>query len=113
MKSLGLLLFCTSVAIAAEVESGTLSYYSPAYDGRTTFCNKTFSSAEMTAASRTLPCGTKLKVTNTKNDKSVVVTVTDRGPTIKSRGLSVTRAAASKLGFVKAGLTEAKWEVVQ
>ena len=116
MKPIFLFLACAVAApvlMAAEAETGTISYYNSAYNGRTTFCKDTFSNDKMTAAHRSLPCGTRLRVTNTKNDKSVFVTVTDRGPTIKSRGLSVTKAAASQLGFVKAGLTEAKFEVVQ
>ena len=115
LKSIPLIVVCATVPvlIAADAETGTISYYSSAYDGRTTFCKDTFSNDKMTAAHRTLPCGTRLKVTNTKNDKSVIVTVTDRGPTIKSRSLSVTKAAAQKLGFVNAGLTEGKFEVIQ
>lgn len=110
MKRIVILLAC---AFAASAETGTISYYSSAYNGRQTFCKDTFDNSKMTAAHRSLPCGTKLKVTNNKNDKSVIVTVTDRGPTIASRSLSVTKAAAQQLGFVKSGLTEAKFEVVQ
>lgn len=61
--------------------------------------------AELTAAHRTLPFGTKLKVTNQKNGKSVIVRVNDRGPFIKGRVIDLSKAAASKLGFIKSGVT--------
>lgn len=62
--------------------------------------------AAMTAAHRSLPFGTKLKVTNRKNGKSVVVVVNDRGPFIKGRVLDLSKAAANRLGFVSSGVTD-------
>lgn len=59
--------------------------------------------AAMTAAHRSLPFGTKLKVTNKKNGRSVVVRINDRGPFIKGRVLDLSKAAAGKLGFIGAG----------
>jgi rare lipoprotein A len=62
--------------------------------------------AELTAAHRTLPFGTKLKVTNQRNGKSVVVRINDRGPFIKGRVIDLSKAAANRLGFVGAGHTK-------
>ncbi|MBK8456142.1 MAG: septal ring lytic transglycosylase RlpA family protein [Phyllobacteriaceae bacterium] len=59
----------------------------------------------LTAAHRTLPLGTRLKVTNKRNGKSVIVRVNDRGPFIKGRVLDLSRGAARQLGFFKAGHT--------
>jgi len=59
----------------------------------------------MTAAHRNLPFGTKLKVTNKRNGKSVIVRINDRGPFIKGRVLDLSRAAAGRLGFIGAGHT--------
>lgn len=59
----------------------------------------------LTAAHRTLPLGTRLKVTNKRNGKSVIVRVNDRGPFIKGRVLDLSRGAARQLGFIKAGHT--------
>ncbi len=59
----------------------------------------------MTAAHRSLPFGTKLKVTNKRNGRSVVVRINDRGPFIKGRIVDVSKAAAHKLGFVRSGHT--------
>lgn len=57
----------------------------------------------MTAAHRTLPFGTKVKVTNKINGKSVVVRINDRGPFIKGRIIDVSKAAAAKLGIIRRG----------
>ncbi|EHK58735.1 septal ring lytic transglycosylase RlpA family protein [Allomesorhizobium alhagi] len=61
--------------------------------------------AAMTAAHRSLPFGTKVKVTNKKTGKSVVVRINDRGPFIKGRVIDVSKGAAQKLGFIKSGHT--------
>lgn len=83
--------------------SSICSFYGRKYDGRVTASGKRFSNNSMTAAHRTFPMGTKLKLTNLANNKSVVVTVNDRGPFVKGRDISVTRRAAQELGFVKQG----------
>lgn len=61
--------------------------------------------AAMTAAHRTLPFGSKIKVTNQRNGKSVVVRINDRGPFIKGRVIDLSKAAANELGFIRAGHT--------
>lgn len=61
--------------------------------------------AAMTAAHRSLPFGTRLKVTNRKNGKTVFVRINDRGPFIKGRVIDVSKAAARELGFVSSGVT--------
>ena len=61
--------------------------------------------AEMTAAHRTLPFGTKLKVTNQSNGKTVIVRINDRGPFIDGRVIDLSKGAANKLGFIKSGVT--------
>jgi peptidoglycan lytic transglycosylase len=99
--------------IQAAATTGVCSFYSRSYDGRTTAGGEKFSSKALTAAHRSYPMGTKLKVTNIANDKSVVVTVNDRGPFVKGRELSVTRRAAEELGFVKEGLAKVRIEQVQ
>ncbi len=93
--------------------SGVCSYYARMHNGHITAGGEKFDSDAMTAAHRTFPMGTKLKVTNLANDKSVVVTVNDRGPFVKGRALSVTRRAAQELGFIKEGLAKVRIEQVQ
>ena len=60
----------------------------------------------MTAAHRSLPFGSKVRVTNQRNGRSVVVRINDRGPFVRGRVIDVSRAAAHKLGFVSAGHTK-------
>ena len=67
----------------------------------------------MTTAHRTLPCGTKVRITNTKNGKSVEATVNDWGPATPDRIVDVSHAVAEKLDFVKQGVTTVKVEIVQ
>lgn len=94
-------------------ETGTASYYSTKCNGGTqTASGKKLMNHHNTAAHRKLPFGTKVKVTNLKNNKSEIVTITDRGPYIKGRIIDVTVGVADKLGFKKQGLTKVKLEVV-
>lgn len=66
----------------------------------------------MTCAHRQLPLGTKIKVTNLLNARSLVLKVTDRGPGVSSRVLDVSMGAAKRLGFLRAGLTPVRIQVV-
>jgi rare lipoprotein A len=92
--------------------SGVAAYYSNRFNGRKTASGQRFNNGLMTAAHNTLPFGTKVKVTNTKNKRSVVVRINDRGPTTPGRVFDLSRAAASKLGYVRSGLTEVTAEIV-
>jgi rare lipoprotein A len=91
---------------------GKAAYYSNRFNGRKTASGQRFNNAAMTTAHNTLPFGTRVKVTNTKNNKSVVVRVNDRGPSTPGRIFDLTRAAAGKLGYVRAGLADVKAEVI-
>lgn len=93
--------------------TGVCSYYARMHNGHITAGGEKFDSEALTAAHRNFPMGTKLKVTNLANEKSVVVRVNDRGPFVKGRALSVTRRAARELGFVKEGITKVRIEQVQ
>lgn len=89
------------------------SYYGPGFDGRKTASGEIFDQTKLTCAHKTLPFGTKLKVTRKNNGKSVVVRVNDRGPYAKGRVLDVSTAAAKKLGMLKAGHAEVVAEVIE
>lgn len=89
-------------------EVGPASYYARRDAGRTTASGKPYVPGKLTAASPRLPLGTKAKVTNLDNRKSVDVTVTDRGPYVRKRILDVSSAAAKKLGLKKEGVAEVK-----
>lgn len=97
-------------AKADSEQTGIASYYS---EGRATASGERFNSGALTAAHRSLPFNTKVRVTNLKNGKSVVVRINDRGPFVRGRIIDVTRAAASELGFTGHGLTKVKVAVVR
>jgi rare lipoprotein A len=64
----------------------------------------------MTAAHKTLPLGSKVKVTNLRNQRSVVVRINDRGPFVKGRMIDLSKGAAQKLGFISSGHTKVQIE---
>lgn len=78
---------------------GRASWYGPGFHGERTASGEAYDQWGLTAAHRTLPFGTRLRVTNTANGRSVVVRVNDRGPFVPGRVLDLSRAAADALGF--------------
>ena len=103
---------CVGV-VSAGTETGKASYYSTKCNGGDkTASGEKLNNSAMTAAHKTLPFGTLLRVTNLKNNKSQVVRITDRGPYIKGRIIDVTTSVAEKLGFKKDGIVTVKIEVV-
>lgn len=99
--------------INSPVRKGKAAFYSRTLEGHKTACGGRYVASELTTAYRSLPCGTKVRITNTKNGKSVVATVNDWGPTTRNRIVDVSRAVAEKLDFVKQGTTTVKVEIVQ
>jgi rare lipoprotein A len=95
-----------------ETQTGLAAVYSHRLSGHRTASGQRYNPKALTAAHQTLPFGTKVKVTNVKNGKSVVLRINDRGPTQPNRILDVSAAAAHALGFGKHGLVEVKLEVV-
>jgi rare lipoprotein A len=87
---------------SASAQCGRASWY--ALNSKTA-SGERMNPAAMTAAHRSLPFGTKVKVTNKNNGKSVVVRINDRGPFIKGRVIDVSKGAAQKLGFISSGHT--------
>ena len=74
------------------------SWYGPGFHGKRTADGSRFNMHAMTAAHKTLPFGTKVKVANPKNGRTVMVTITDRGPYTRGRGLDLSKAAAQRIG---------------
>ena len=92
-------------------EEGAASYYADSLHGNSTASGEPYDRNEMTAAHRTLAFGTKVRVTNLENGKSVVVRINDRGPHAESRIIDLSGAAAEKLGMVDAGEATVRIEV--
>jgi rare lipoprotein A len=98
------------VAGGGKTQSGMASYYGTESGSRTA-SGARYNPSAMTAAHRTLPFGTKVRVTNKRNGRSVVVRINDRGPFVRGRVIDVTPHAAGVLGF--SGLTPVSLEVVR
>jgi peptidoglycan lytic transglycosylase len=96
----------------AKRESGVASYYGSEFAFRRTSSGEMFDPHEMTAAHRTLPFGTKIRVTNLANGRRVVLRVNDRGPYRKGRVVDVSYAAARKLGFANRGIARVRIDVL-
>jgi rare lipoprotein A len=86
-------------------ERGVASYYGKGFEGRQTANGERFKSKELTAAHRTLPFGTKLRVRNISNGAEVVVRVNDRGPYVDGRIIDLSEEAARRLKFISDGHT--------
>ena len=98
---------------SAFTPSGQGSYYADKFNGRPTTSGEIYRSGKMTAAHNTLPFGTRIKVTNMKNGKSVKVTVNDRGPHVKGRIVDVSGKAARKLDLIEAGVVPVQLKVIK
>ena len=100
----------TSTSIVNYIDKGDMvaSWYGPHFHGRTTANGEVFNQMAFTAASKSLRFGTLLKVTNLRNDKSVIVRINDRGPYISGRQLDLSKAAAQALGMQRRGVVRVK-----
>ena len=97
---------------ASDNMAGLAAVYSDKLQGHKTASGQVFSQNKLTAAHPSLAFGTKVKVTNTKNDKTVEVTINDRGPTQAGRVIDMSSAAAAKIGLRKKAMVPVKLEVV-
>jgi rare lipoprotein A len=114
MKKLILLLSLIFIVEAtyAQTQTGKASFYADKFEGVQTASGEKYKRKKLTGAHKTLPFGTKVRVTNLENDKSVEITINDRGPYVEGRIVDVSKAAADKLGFLHKGLAEVKLEVI-
>ena len=97
---------------AAATERGKLAWYGSKFAGRRTASGEAYNPQALTMAHKTLPFGTRVKVTNLDNQKSVVLRVNDRGPTQADRVGDVSQAAAQRLGMQRKGVIDAELTVV-
>jgi rare lipoprotein A len=99
-------------AARAGIQEGTVSWYGAQFHKRPTASGEIFNANALTMAHPTLPFGTKVKVTNLRNGRSVVVRVNDRGPFIGHRIADLSRAAAETLGMMRRGVAHARIEIL-
>ncbi len=96
----------------ADPLAGIASWYGAHWQGRKTASGKRFDVHKLTAAHRSLPLNTRVRVTNVENGKSVVVLINDRGPYVDGRVIDLSTAAARRLGMIKEGVVPVEIEVV-
>ncbi len=94
-------------------EQGNASYYADKFQGKKMANGQTYRKGKLTAAHKKIPLGSRVRVTNPKNHRSVKVRITDRGPHTRGRMLDLSRAAANRLGIVQAGVAPVKIKVLK
>lgn len=97
---------------AGYSQTGKASYYADKFQSRKTASGELFDQGALTAAHRKLPFGTKVRVTNVNNGKSVIVRVNDRGPFVKGRIIDLSRSAFLRIGNTKAGVISVRIQVL-
>lgn len=102
----------TSLSGSRASQTGIASWYGPGFHGRPTASGTIYDQNELTAAHQTLPLGTRVRVTNLVNGKSIEVTVNDRGPFAKGRIIDLSYAAAQSLGMIGPGTIPVRLEVI-
>ncbi|MBG6286758.1 MULTISPECIES: septal ring lytic transglycosylase RlpA family protein [Pseudomonas] len=115
---LALLAGCSTTSYDSDSEvsgrgyraEGTASYYGKAHHGKRTASGERFNQNALTAAHRTLAFGTRVKVTNLDNGRSVVVRINDRGPFGRGRIIDVSKAAAEQLNMLRSGTARVRLE---
>ena len=102
-----------SKGAVVAVLTGPASWYGPKFHGRTTASGEPFDMDDLTAAHRTLPFGTRVRVTNEANGKSIIVRINDRGPFHGKRVIDLSRKAAKSIGLMSRGVGPVKIEVLE
>ena len=98
----------SSTAAESRSHVVTASWYGPGFNGNRTASGEVFHQSDLTAASRTLPLGTHVRVTNLVNGRSVVVRINDRGPFVSGRSIDLSRSAAERIGMAREGVGTVK-----
>ncbi len=96
----------------AQTQTGKASFYADAFEGHATASGEKYHANKFTAAHKTLPFGTVVRVTNLANNEAIEVAVNDRGPFVEGRIIDLSKSAAQKLGYFNQGVAEVKIEVV-
>lgn len=100
------------VAAAVSAATAHASWYGPGFNGRRTANGERYDMHAMTAAHKTLPFGTKVRVTNVANGRSAIVRINDRGPFVRGREIDLSRGAAVAVGMLGAGVARVRLEIL-
>lgn len=95
------------------LQEGIASWYGPGFEGRPTASGEVFDPGQLTAAHRTLPFGTRLRVVHVASGREVVVRINDRGPFIRGRVIDLSRAAAQRLNMIAEGTARVRLHVIE
>ena len=98
--------------VSPAILDGVASYYGKEHHGRKTANGEIFNMYKLTAAHRSLPFGSQVKVTNLSNQRSVIVRINDRGPYYQGRIIDLSMAAAEQLDMIQCGITQVKVEIL-
>ena len=112
----GLLAGCSTAAVPPTADYGMVgiaSWYGGKFHGRRTASGAIYDQNGNTAAHRTLPFGTWVRVTNLANGRWIDLVINDRGPFVRGRIIDVSRGAAAQLGFLRQGLTRVRVDIIQ
>jgi rare lipoprotein A len=113
------LVSCSTIApksspdLIGYTQSGKASFYAMKFQFRETASGERFNQFSYTAAHKKLPFGTKVKVTNVKNNTTVIVKINDRGPFVKGRIIDLSRSAFDAIGNLDSGVINVKIEVIE
>lgn len=110
ISTLGIYSFTNNTSDAKKTSYA--SYYHDKFNGRKTASGEIFDNSKFTAANRTLPFGTNIRVTNLNNGKQVIVKINDRGPFHASRALDISKAAFDEIGDIDHGTIPVEYEIV-
>ncbi|HEX8060855.1 MAG TPA: septal ring lytic transglycosylase RlpA family protein [Cyclobacteriaceae bacterium] len=113
MKKIFVIVFLLMGAASyAQTQTGKASFYADKFDGAPTASGEKYRHSKKTGAHKTLPFGTKVRVTNLENNKTVEVVINDRGPYVDGRIIDLSKSAAEELGFINKGIADVKLEVI-
>lgn len=113
MKKIFVVVFLlVSAACYSQTQTGKASFYADKFDGGPTASGEKYKHSKKTGAHKTLPFGTKVRVTNLENNKTVDVVINDRGPYVDGRIIDLSKSAAEELGFINKGVADVKLEVI-
>lgn len=114
MNKFYILIFCllAPVLVSGQSQTGKASFYADKFEGHSTASGEKYKHNKLTAAHKTLPFGTVVRVTNLANGNTVEVMINDRGPYVDGRIIDLSKSAAEKLAFTNLGVTDVKVEVV-
>jgi len=106
------LILLTAFSTFAQNQTGKASFYADKFEGRPTASGEKYKHSKLTAAHKTLPFGTQVRVTNLTNKRTVEVVINDRGPYVDGRIIDLSKSAAEKLDFINQGLADVSIEVI-